>query len=46
MNYYNGVVFKGFISGIPASVLSGGQYDNLMEKMGKKVDSGGRPVEG
>ena len=37
MNYYNGVVFKGFISGIPASVLSGGQYDNLMEKMGKKA---------
>ena len=36
MNYYNGITFKGFISGIPASVLSGGQYDNLMEKMGKK----------
>ncbi|MBQ7236458.1 MAG: ATP phosphoribosyltransferase [Clostridia bacterium] len=37
MNYYNGIVFKGFVSGIPASVLSGGQYDNLMEKMGKKA---------
>ena len=36
MNYYNGIVFKGFVSGIPVGVLSGGQYDNLMEKMGKK----------
>ena len=36
MNYYNGIVFKGFASGIPASVLSGGQYDNHMHRMGKK----------
>ena len=36
MNYYNGVVFKGFVSGIPTGILSGGQYDNLMGKMGKK----------
>ncbi len=32
VNYYNGFVFKGFINGIPSSVLSGGQYDNLMAK--------------
>ncbi len=36
VNYYNGVVFKGFVSGIPTGILSGGQYDNLMNKMGKK----------
>ena len=36
MSYYNGIVFKGFISGIPTGILSGGQYDNLMQKMGKK----------
>lgn len=35
MNYYNGIVFKGFVSGIPTGILSGGQYDNLMEKMQK-----------
>jgi len=35
MNYYNGVVFRGYIEGIPTGVLSGGQYDKLMEKMGK-----------
>jgi ATP phosphoribosyltransferase regulatory subunit len=34
MGYYNGIVFKGFILGIPTGVLSGGQYDLLMEKMG------------
>ena len=36
VGYYSGVVFKGYIKGIPTVVLSGGQYDRLMEKMGKK----------
>ena len=35
MNYYNGIVFKGFINNIPTGVLSGGEYDKLMKKMGK-----------
>ena len=37
MNYYNGVLFRGYIEGIPSSVLSGGQYDELMDKMGKSA---------
>jgi len=36
MGYYNGVIFQGFVNGIAAAVLSGGRYDNLMIKMGKK----------
>lgn len=36
LRYYNGIAFKGFIEGIPASVLSGGQYDGLMKRMGRK----------
>lgn len=36
MSYYNGIAFNGFIYGIPEGVLSGGQYDKLMNKMGKK----------
>lgn len=36
MNYYNGIVFKGYVEGIPASILSGGRYDKLMNKMGKE----------
>lgn len=35
LNYYNGILFKGFVPGLPDSVLSGGQYDNLMRKMGR-----------
>ncbi len=35
IRYYNGVVFKGFVKGVPSSVLSGGRYDNLMKRMGK-----------
>ena len=34
-NYYNGIVFRGFISGISQSVLTGGQYDNLLKKMNR-----------
>ena len=36
MNYYSGIVFRGFINGIPTGILSGGQYDHLMKKMKKK----------
>ncbi|MBQ6504785.1 MAG: ATP phosphoribosyltransferase regulatory subunit [Flexilinea sp.] len=36
LKYYNGITFKGFISGIPDCVLSGGQYDTLMRKMGRR----------
>ena len=35
VNYYNGLVFKGFVSGLANSILSGGQYDKLMQKMNK-----------
>lgn len=36
MNYYNGIVFQGYIRGIPTDVLSGGQYDRLMQRMGRR----------
>ena len=36
MNYYNGIVFQGFVPTIPTDVLSGGQYDNLMARMEKR----------
>ena len=34
--YYSGVVFKGYVEGIPSALLSGGRYDALMRRMGKK----------
>jgi len=33
LRYYNGIVFKGFVEGVPSAVLTGGQYDKLMAKM-------------
>lgn len=43
-SYYSGLVFKGYISGIFTSVLSGGQYDKLMKKMGKSSGAVGFAV--
>ena len=36
LKYYNGVYFKGFVEGNPDGVLSGGQYDKLMQNMGRR----------
>lgn len=44
IRYYNGFVFRGFVEGIPSSILSGGQYDVLMRKMGRSSDAIGFAV--
>ena len=44
MRYYNGIVFTGFVRGVPAGVLSGGQYDRLLEKMGRRSGAVGFAV--
>lgn len=36
MKYYDGVVFKGYLEGVPTSILCGGQYDRLARKMGRR----------
>lgn len=36
MKYYNGMVFRGYVEGVPVAVLSGGQYDRLLQRMGRK----------
>ena len=36
LGYYSGVVFRGYLERIPESILSGGQYDKLPRKMGRK----------
>jgi ATP phosphoribosyltransferase regulatory subunit len=36
MQYYNGIVFRGFVEGVPEGVLSGGEYDGLMERMNRR----------
>ncbi len=42
--YYNGIVFKGFIKDVPTAVLSGGQYNRLMRRMGRNCDAVGFAV--
>lgn len=44
INYYNGIVFKGFIKNVPGAVLSGGQYDKLMKKLRRKSNAIGFAV--
>jgi ATP phosphoribosyltransferase regulatory subunit len=44
MSYYNGIVFRGYIKGIPDGVLSGGRYDRLMRKMDRRSDALGFAV--
>lgn len=36
MSYYSGVIFQGFLEGLPRAVLTGGQYDNLLHRMGRE----------
>ena len=42
--YYNGIVFQGFVRNVPSVILSGGQYDLLMQKMDKKSGAVGFAV--
>lgn len=37
-DYYDGVIFKGYINGLPRSVLAGGKYSSMMRKMNKDAD--------
>lgn len=37
LRYYSGLVFQGFLPGVPAKVLSGGQYDRLPQRMGRRA---------
>lgn len=32
IDYYNGLVFQGYLAGLPRAVLKGGRYDPLTEQ--------------
>ncbi|HHT16726.1 MAG TPA: hypothetical protein GXZ77_03295 [Papillibacter sp.] len=36
MKYYNGIVFQGYVDGLPTCILSGGQYDPLLKQFGRE----------
>ncbi|MCL2068354.1 MAG: ATP phosphoribosyltransferase regulatory subunit [Oscillospiraceae bacterium] len=44
-DYYNGLLFTGYVQGVPKAVLSGGRYDNLLRRMGKKSRAIGFAVD-
>lgn len=44
LKYYNGLVFKGYVPGVHAGILSGGQYDHLVRKLGKQAGAIGFAV--
>ncbi|MBP8639949.1 MAG: ATP phosphoribosyltransferase regulatory subunit [Oscillospiraceae bacterium] len=44
LSYYNGLIFQGFIDGVPNAILAGGRYDKLMEKLGKQTKAAGFAV--
>ncbi|MBQ6685895.1 MAG: ATP phosphoribosyltransferase regulatory subunit [Firmicutes bacterium] len=38
IDYYNGIIFQGYLEQLPRNVLAGGQYDGMVKKLGKKCD--------
>lgn len=34
-DYYNGILFRGYLEGLPRPVLLGGRYDGILRKLGK-----------
>jgi ATP phosphoribosyltransferase regulatory subunit len=39
IDYYNGIVFRGYVKELARLVLAGGQYDLAMKRFGKNVDA-------
>ncbi len=45
LSYYNGIVFQGFIEGIPEKILTGGRYDPLLKRIGKSKQAIGFGID-
>jgi ATP phosphoribosyltransferase regulatory subunit len=41
LNYYTGIIFRGYAEGVGGNILSGGRYDNLIEEFGDKQEATG-----
>ena len=44
LDYYTGIIFKGFTYGVGFPICSGGRYDNLMEKFGRAMPATGAAI--
>ena len=45
LNYYTGIIFEAFVEGVGTRVLSGGRYDSLIEKYGRKLPAIGFSIK-
>lgn len=45
MDYYTGIIFRGYARGTGFSVLDGGRYDNMVSQFGKDVSAVGFAVK-
>lgn len=45
VNYYSGIIFKGYVLGIGSTVLKGGRYNSLLENFGRKTSAIGFSVD-
>ncbi len=41
VDYYNGIIFQGFVERVPKAILSGGRYDGLLAKRGEGYEAMG-----
>ena len=41
MEYYTGMIFRGFVQGAGSNVISGGRYDRLIGQFGKEIPATG-----
>ncbi len=39
IDYYNGIIFQGYVEKAPGAVLAGGRYDNLANKIRKNTEA-------
>ena len=44
IDYYDGIVFQGYVQGVPRALLAGGYYGNLLKKFGRDLDAIGFAV--
>ena len=45
MEYYTGLVFRGYVPGVGHAVLTGGRYDNLMGALGQDMPATGFAID-
>lgn len=44
INYYTGIIFRGYCTEVGNNVLSGGRYDNLVERFGEAMPATGLAI--